>query len=103
MFVREEAIGIWSLDLLWNLELGIWIFDLLFLCVPSDSCKTYPVNPLWSCVILLTAATSSDANTNDLISLFPLRSDARDSFNNSPPMQLTNAPFVNCVLFLNGV
>jgi hypothetical protein len=22
----EEAVGIWLLELLWNLELGIWIF-----------------------------------------------------------------------------
>jgi hypothetical protein len=61
------------------------------------------VNPLWGCLILLTAATSSGANTNDLLAFFPLRSDARDFFSKSPPMELTNAPFVNGVLYLNGV
>jgi len=61
------------------------------------------VNPLWSCLILITAATSSGANTNDLVAFFPLRSDARDMANKSPPMELTNAPFVNGVLYLNGV
>jgi hypothetical protein len=61
------------------------------------------VNPLWSCVILLTAATSFGAGTNDLTAFFPLRSDGRDVFSNSPPMELTNAPFVNGVLYLNGI
>jgi len=61
------------------------------------------VNPLWSCLIIVTAATSSGANTNDLVAFFPLRSDARDMVNKSPPMELTTAPFVNGVLYLNGV
>jgi hypothetical protein len=61
------------------------------------------VNPLWSCVILLIAATSFGANTNDLLAFFPLRSDAKDLSSKNPPMELTNAPFVNGVLFLNGI
>jgi hypothetical protein len=61
------------------------------------------VNPLWICLLLLTAATSFGANTNDLLAFFPLRSDARDLFSKNPPMELTNAPFVNGVLYLNGI
>src|SRR5262249_37750960 len=53
--------------------------------------------------ILLTAATSFGANTNDLIAFFPLRSDAKDTLNQCPPIYLTNAPFVHGVLYLNGV
>jgi hypothetical protein len=61
------------------------------------------VNLLWSCLGLFAAATSSGANTNDLIAFFPLRSDGRDMVNMCPPMELTNAPFVNGVLYLNGI
>ena len=61
------------------------------------------MNPLWSFLIFLTAVTCSGANTNDLIAFFPLRSDGRDLLSKSPPMQLTNAPFVNGVLYLNGI
>jgi hypothetical protein len=91
------------LDLLWNLELGIWIFGFSFSLPSSPFLQSYSVNPLWSCLILLTAATSFGAGTNDLIAFFPLRSDARDTFSKSPPMELTNAPFVNGVLYLNGI
>jgi hypothetical protein len=51
----------------------------------------------------LTAATSFGANTNDLIAFFPLRADAKDMLNKCPPMVLTNAPFINGVLYLNGI
>lgn len=52
---------------------------------------------------MLTAATSSGATTPDLLAFFPLRSDDRDTTGQNSPMQLTNAPFVNGVLYLNGV
>jgi hypothetical protein len=61
------------------------------------------VNALWSCLIWLAAADTSSATTNDLVAFFPLRSDGSDTLGNCPTMQLTNAPFIHGVLFLNGV
>jgi len=63
------------------------------------------VKLLWNCILFLAmeAVSCSAATTNDVLALFPLRSDGKDATGNNQPMQLTNAPFVNGVLYLNGV
>jgi hypothetical protein len=71
--------------------------------IPVHFRKLCSVNSLWSWLLLLAAAKCSGETTNDLISFFPLRSDGTDATHYSPPMELTNAPFINGVLCLNGV
>lgn len=69
----------------------------------NRSRKACSASSLWSWLLLLRVATCSGEITNDLIAFFPLRSDGEDATRHSPPLQLTNAPFSNDVLYLNGV